>query len=126
MRIAEMTCTVSHNGSLRIPGRTIAEMGLKAGDHIRIAYLTDDGEKNIYREILLSGRPLDKPAREGILIPLDVLEQAEIPLDADLRVICTQGTIILNQPLALPDKRLKMVLTRLEIAEDVIHRIIDS
>ena len=120
-----MTCTVSRNGSLRIPGRTISEMGLKAGDHIRIAYITDDGESNIYREILLSGKGLDASSGESVLIPKKILKKARIPLDADLRVICRQGMIILNQKLALPDQRLRVVLSQLEIAEDVIHRIVD-
>ena len=126
MRIAEMTCTVSRNGSLKIiPDKTVSEMGLKAGDHIRVAYITDDGERNIYREILLSGKPLDTLTDEGVLIPAEILEQAGIPLGADLRVISTEGMIILNQRLAVPNDRLKMALARLEIAEDLIHRIID-
>ena len=120
-----MTCTVSRNGSLRIPSDTITQMGLKAGDHIRVAYITDDGENNVYREILLSGWPLDQASQEGVLIPMEVLKQAGIPLDGKLRVICTQGNIILNRKLALPDRNLRMTLARLEIAGDVIQRIVD-
>ena len=53
MYISELTFTVDRRGSIKIPASVLEKMGLHPGDNIRVAYLTQDGSANTFREFLL-------------------------------------------------------------------------
>lgn len=62
MTIIETAYTVSQHGTLKISRKALSGMGLQPGDTVRVAYLSDDGQANIFREFLLS--------KDGVLIHL--------------------------------------------------------
>ena len=89
MRILECTFTVGSGGVLKIPASVMQKMGLLPGDHVRIAYLTRDGQQNLFQEFFLSANPLDELAEDNqIKVPTHILEDANIPADADLQILC--------------------------------------
>ena len=59
MYISESVFTIGDAGALEIPAAVLREMGLHAGDPVRVAYLTHDGQQNSFREFLLSANSLD-------------------------------------------------------------------
>lgn len=121
MKIAETTYTVSRNGGLKIPSSALKEMGLTAGDHVRVAYLTSDGVRNDCREFLISGEAFTE-AGEGesqIGIPAELLAQANIPQDADLQIICCDGCIVIARDAAMSIEEMSAVLSALETTEAI-------
>ena len=58
--ITELVYTVNKQGSLKIPKDAIREMGLQAGDHVRVAFLSTDGEKNDYCELMIYGEQAEE------------------------------------------------------------------
>lgn len=127
MKISETTYTVNQHGNLMIPKRTLSEMGLGPGNHVRVAYLSTDGTENTYREFLLSADPLDKQEEsKRIAVPTELLLQANIRPDADIQVICTDGAIILSQDPVLQTEDLRRVLSSLEIAADLLEQLPDD
>lgn len=120
MQISETTFTVSDSGSLKIPAAVIKEMGLSPGDHIRIAYLSRDGHRNIFREFLLSADPLDVLSEDDkIKIPSHLLNQAHIPDNADLQILCLSGCLLICPDSTLNTNELSSVFESLQIAGDI-------
>ena len=120
MRISESTFTVGSNGALKIPASVLREMGLLPGDHVRVAYLTCDGQKNSFQEFLLSANPLDKLSEEQqIQVPDHILEDANIPSDADLQILCLDGCIVICQDSALNPDELASVLEQLQNVDEL-------
>ena len=58
MMISENSYTINQHGNLKIPSRELIAMGLFAGMHVRVAFLTEDGEKNTFCEFLLTKNSL--------------------------------------------------------------------
>lgn len=124
MKIAETSYTVSKSGGLRIPSSALKEMGLTAGDHVRVAYLTSDGVQNDCREFLISGEAFAEAGEREpkIGIPVDLLAQANIPQDADLQIVCCDGYIIISRDAALSIDEVSAVLSALETAEGIVSQ----
>ena len=75
MQILEMTFTVDKRGGMKIPPPVLAKMGLAAGSHVRVAYLTHDGTTNTFCELMLLPNEADgaSPDEDGsIRIPLEL------------------------------------------------------
>ena len=89
MKIAEATYTIDKRGGLRIPAAALSDMGLTAGDPVRVAYLTPDGTRNDYREFLIYSEATTESLSETpqISIPADLLYQANIQQEADLQIV---------------------------------------
>lgn len=82
MQILETTFTVDKRGGMKIPASVLTKMGLAAGDHVRVAYLTDDGAANTFCELMLLPNAVDEidPDKSGaIQIPVELMRQANIP-----------------------------------------------
>lgn len=121
MQISETTFTVSRNGSLKIPAEVIRDMGLGPGSHVRVAYLTHDGQHNSFQEFLLSANSLDDLSDERqFCVPSQLLRQSNIPLDADLQIICLDGLLIICQDTALSSDELDAVLDSLRDADKLV------
>lgn len=121
MQLSEITFTVSHNGSLKIPASVLQKMGLLPGNHVRVAYLTQDGQHNSFQEFLLSADSLEELSDENRFhIPDHLLRQSNIPLDADLQIICLDGLLIICQDAALSSDELGTVLESLRDAGDLV------
>ena len=119
MKIVETTYTINKGGGLKIPSTDLKAMGLNAGEHIRVAYLSRDGIHNDDREFLLSGESIaeDGGGEAQISIPAALMEQANIPQDADLQIVCCDGCIVIMRDSALSIDELTAVLSALETAE---------
>lgn len=121
MQILETTFTVSRNGSLKIPAAVLKEMGLNPGSHVRVAYLTHDGQKNSFQEFLLTANPLERLSDEQqFRVPNHLLQQSNIPLDADLQIICLNGLLVICQDAAMSAGELAAILKSLYVADELV------
>lgn len=125
MKIVETTYTINKGGGLKIPSTDLKAMGLNAGEHIRVAYLSRDGIHNDDREFLLSGESIaeDGGGEAQISIPAALMEQANIPQDADLQIVCCDGCIVIMRDSALSIDELTAVLSALETAESLTDQM---
>lgn len=126
MRISEETYTVNKNGGLRIPAAAITKMGLKAGEHVRVAYLTSDGQRNDYREFLLqNAEDDDAESIDGakISIPAELLANAGISQNQDVKIACLDGLIMICRDTTLTDEELSAVLSGLRLADELTGEI---
>lgn len=118
MRISESTFTVGNSGALKIPSSILCEMGLFPGDHVRVAYLTNDDRQNSFREFLLSPDPLDELSDEQqFRVPSHILEDANIPADSDLQILCLDGCIVISQDPVLNSDELASVLEQIRATD---------
>lgn len=121
MQLSETTFTVSRTGSLKIPAAILQRMGLFPGSHVRVAYLTHDGQYNSFQEFLLSADSLEDLSDENQFhVPDQLLRQSNIPSDADLQIICLDGLLIICQDTALSSDELSMVLESLREADRLV------
>lgn len=127
MMLSETTYTVSQYGTLKISRKAISEMGLQPGDTVRVAYLTNDGQANIFREFMLTKDGVDSEEEEGrIAIPATLLKQAGIPENADVQVICVDGAIVLCADPSLNTEDLEKLLHSLDIATNLLSQLPDN
>lgn len=120
MKVCEMTFTVGKGGSLKIPAALLSKMGLFAGDHVRVAYLTDDGMYNTFKEFLLYSETVTGCGDEQrISIPNILLQQANIPPDADIQITCLDGVLIIGAETKLNLSELTAVLEGLTTSADI-------
>lgn len=120
MQILEMTFTVDKRGGLKIPPPVLTRMGLAAGDHVRVAYLTHDGGANTFCELMLLPNTVGGvgPNEDStIQIPMELMRQANIPQDADLQIACLDGCIVISQDADLQPEELSSILESLQLAE---------
>ena len=125
MKITELTYTVTKSGGLRIPADIIKEMGINPGENVRVAYLSHDGDKNEFREFLLSSDGItgEMSEEQKIAIPTHLLEEANIPLSADIEIACGNGFIVVYQDNALSLDELSSVISSLEIAGELVSEL---
>lgn len=122
MQIAEMTFTVDSRGNIKIPAVVLKKMGLAPNDHVRVAYLTQDGTANTYHEFMLAPNSVDESGlmdADAIRIPAQLMEQANIPADADLQITCFNGGLLICQDTGLHPQELSGVLEGLQVAESL-------
>jgi len=119
MTLCEFTFWISDRGELLIPAESIADMGLKPGDPIHVAYLSSDGASNEFREFLLTQGGVEQIGKDlsPIQIPVQLLEQANIPADADVQIVCYDGMLMIYRSTSLGLEDLKEILQRLEKAQ---------
>lgn len=122
MYISELTFTVDRRGSIKIPASVLEKMGLHPGDNIRVAYLTQDGSANTFREFLLLPDTVDESGAtedHAIQIPTQLMGQANIPSDSDLQIACLDGALVIFRDNGLRTWELQPVLDGLRAAEDL-------
>ena len=122
MQILEMTFTVDKRGGMKIPPPVLAKMGLAAGSHVRVAYLTHDGTTNTFCELMLLPNEADGASPDddsSIRIPMELMRQANIPQDADLQIACLDGCIVISRDTGLQPEELSSILDRLRQLEAV-------
>lgn len=127
MRISESTFTVGSSGALKIPSSILCEMGLFPGDHVRVAYLTNDDRQNSFREFWLSPDPLDELSDDQqFRVPSHILEDANIPADSDLQIACLDGCIVICRDPALNPNELASVLEQLRATDELTSALSDN
>ena len=120
MKISELRLNVSREGELVIPAEVLCEMGLFPSNSVYLAYLTRDGMKNIYQEFLLTSRPVGDLEEEGkIIVPSSLLEQANIPSDGDIQILCLNGVILLFEDSTLSKQDLDLLLQQLRFTSEL-------
>ena len=122
MQVLELIFTVDHRGRLKIPAPVLTKMGLAAGDHVRVAYLTHDGTTNTFCELMLLPNEADGaiPNEDSaIRIPMDLMRQANIPQGTDLQIACLDGCIVISRDTGLQPEELNSILEHLQTAESL-------
>ena len=120
VKISELRLNVSREGELVIPAEVLCEMGLFPSNSVYLAYLTRDGMKNIYQESLLTSRPVVDLEEEGkIIVPSSLLEQANIPSDGDIQILCLNGVILLFEDSTLSKQDLDLLLQQLRFTSEL-------
>lgn len=120
VKISELRLNVSREGELVIPAEVLCEMGLFPSNSVYLAYLTRDGMKNIYQEFLLTSRPVgDLEEEEKIIVPSSLLEQANIPSDGDIQILCLNGVILLFEDSTLSKQDLDLLLQQLRFTSEL-------
>ena len=122
MYISELAFTVDKHGGIKIPAFVLKKMGLLPGDHLRVAYLTQDGSANVFREFMLLPDTIEKnEAAEdaAIRIPAQLMEQTNIPPNADLQIACLDGALVICRDSGFQPEELRSVLEGLETVENL-------
>ena len=106
MILREIFLKTNENGELIIGKHILIQMGIGKGEQIYIAYLcpSEEDRKNESREFILTKEGIENLQQDveleeevALTIPNVLLIDAEIPLDADLDVICKKGRILIQQ-----------------------------
>ena len=129
MQIVENTYTIDGSGCLCIPMTDLEEMGLHAGDTVLMSYLSQKGSKNDFCEFLLSADSIgetDTIRDWNIAIPADLLLQANIEPDADLRIICCDGCLVIARDASMSVQELKRLQESLQMADELLGQIHDK
>lgn len=122
VKIAEATYTVNKYGCLKLPATVMREMGLGPGSHVRVAYLTRDGDKNSFREFFLSPRGIGEANQEdeSIAVPEELLRQANISESADIQILCLDGCILIFREDMMSIKELATAADGLRTANEMV------
>ena len=127
MMISENSYTINQHGNLKIPSRELIAMGLFAGMHVRVAFLSEDGEKNTFHEFLLTKNSFTEfDAEPRFQIPADLLRQAKIAEDADIQMIVVDGAILICQEPNLTVQELKAISDSLGLAASMTEELPDD
>jgi len=130
MKIIEFQSTLDRKGRLTIPPQLSREMGLAAGDTVKLACAIGcaGSRCSAFKEcVLTSGSPAVCRDNEDaeLTLPHELLEAADIPVDSDLEIICGDGAVvILEADLldALPDD-LRELFDELGIHPDTVREV---
>lgn len=133
MRIIEMESTVDQQRKLIIPACVMDDMGLLPGDRVKLACISKspDDPRNAFSELLnapggITG--LDEMEEGEITLPNKLLKTANIPVDSDLDIVCTEGAIIIMAADLLdiiPDE-LCHLFAELGISPDTVRSVIKN
>ena len=106
MILREIFLKTNENGELIIGKHILIQMGIGKGEQIYITYLypSEEDRKNELREFVLTKEGIENLQQDveleeevPLTIPNELMIDAEIPLDADLDVICKKGKILIQQ-----------------------------
>lgn len=127
MDLVELTCTVNKSGTLKIPNVILHEMGLLAGDSVRLAFLSNGTGQNIFQEFMITPNGVDGVAQTDIIseiaIPNELLSVANIASGSQLQIACVNGAIVIYQPAVRLLEDLEELLCKLGIAADAIQEL---
>lgn len=119
MILREIFLKTNEKGELLINKDILSRMGIGKGEQLYLAYLcpSEDDRKNEFREFILTkeggeNMQLEVELEEEVplTIPNELMIDAEIPLDADLDVICKKGKILIQPVKSTEDIMPKEVL----------------
>ena len=128
MKISEETYTIDSNGCLKIPSAHLQSMGMYPGEHVRVAYLADESDKNIFNEFLLTNIDFAEEQLETVkfILPADLMQAANIESNTDIQISCIDGAIIISKEEALDVSALKELSSALDIATDFLTQIAEN
>ncbi len=91
MKIIETEVMVDEQGKFIIPDCIIEKMGLEKDDTVRLAFMSNSDD-NMIEFCIVS----DDHEKTDISLSHELLEAANIPLDSDIEIACTEGAIIIK------------------------------
>ena len=127
--ITEMDYTVNKQGSLKVPKDAIREMGLQAGDHVRVAFLSTDGVKNDFCELMLYGEATEEEtelAEQALQIPESLMKASNLTNTENLRILCLDHALLICPDTSLSGEELQAVLDSLLRASDLVSELPDD
>lgn len=103
LKLVELTLSIKPDGTIEIPIEAMEHMRIHTGDDIQLIYMaeSEDNLVNASREFLLTRTGQDaenemtKEQEISFQVPMELLKDAGIPLDADLDIVCRDGRIII-------------------------------
>lgn len=130
MKIIEFQSTVDAKGRLTVPPQLLREMGLAAGDTVKLtcAIGCAGSRCSAFKEfVLTAGGPASCGDDEGaeLTLPHELLEAADIPVDSDLEIICGSGVVVILEADLLdelPDD-LRELFDELGIHPDTVREV---
>lgn len=117
-------CTqVEADGTIHIPERIRKLLGLEIGDEVVAAVLPGRKRGEGRNRFQLS--QIQENGEEPLLIPTELLEDAGIPANSDLEVVCLPGKLIIfaEDGDDIP-KELEDLFTELGISEEKVRAIL--
>jgi bifunctional DNA-binding transcriptional regulator/antitoxin component of YhaV-PrlF toxin-antitoxin module len=128
MKLVQIESNIDSNGQLVVPALLLRGMGLGPGDTVRLAYTAVDSasDSNTYKKFMLM--PGKSYADFDLTVPHELLEEAEIPEDADLEVICAKGAVIITEGDILDDlpDDLRLLFEDLDIDPETVRDVMKS
>lgn len=127
MHVVEQSFLVAKDGHLSIPAKKLTDMGIAPGNHVMLAFLSTDGNKNDYREFLVSREMQDNTIDDEpqtIRIPIELLNKAGIPAGGDVDIACVEGAILILRSRNLDITELEELLCRLGAANEDLKSFI--
>ena len=137
VRLVEIEGKMNENGCIEIPAIVLEQTGIRIGDSIKLIYMADvESLQNESKEFVLlrkeqeTAKELMKEQPVAFQIPLELLEDAGIPLDADLDIVCREQKIIILpaedvSEIKVPDELLTLC-SDLGISEDKVKIILKA
>jgi bifunctional DNA-binding transcriptional regulator/antitoxin component of YhaV-PrlF toxin-antitoxin module len=137
MKLIEISRYVDKQGCIVLPEEMLGKAGLRAGDEVKLtlAVLQEETESRYPQLIItpqgvgiaaqLSGWQEDDDEEDGLTLPVDLLEAAEIPEGSDLQILCTAGAIVIMESDildSLPDE-LQGLFNNLGIHPDTVREV---
>ncbi|WP_041272707.1 AbrB/MazE/SpoVT family DNA-binding domain-containing protein [Desulfitobacterium hafniense] len=132
MKIIAMKAVVDNEGRIVLPAEATGSAGLKPGDEVYVTlaakgsggpmFAIVPGDAGDAVTLLWQG---DKEGEDELQLPHGLLEEAGIPLDSDLDVICSDREIIIrpSDPLeSLPDV-LRGLFENLGVSPDTVRKV---
>ena len=130
MKMIEIQSAVDRHGQLTIPASLLRNMGLAAGDTVKLAYISNapDSICNTFKEFVITPDGITAPAEDEeseLTLPHDLLEAAGIPVDSDLEIVCTKGAVVIMEADlldSLPDE-LRQLFDDLGINPETVREV---
>ena len=137
LQLVEMEGRVTENGCIEIPMTVLDQAGICTGDAIKLIYMAEEEEvKSAAKEFLLVKNDQDvveelaREQRVSLQIPEELLQDAGIPMDADLDIVCKNGRIVifsseLLKETVIPEEVME-ICNELGISEDKVKIILNT
>jgi bifunctional DNA-binding transcriptional regulator/antitoxin component of YhaV-PrlF toxin-antitoxin module len=133
MKMIEIQSAVDRHGQLTIPAPLLRDMGLAAGDTVKLAYISNapDSILNTFKEFVITPDGITTLAEDEeseLTLPHDLLEAAGIPVDSDLEIVCTKGAVVIMEADlldSLPDE-LRQLFDDLGINPETVREVMRS
>lgn len=137
LQLVEMEGRVTENGCIEIPMTVLDQAGICTDDAIKLIYMAEEEEvKSAAKEFLLVKNDQDvveelaREQRVSLQIPEELLQDAGIPMDADLDIVCQNGRIVifsseLLKETVIPEEVME-ICNELGISEDKVKIILNT
>lgn len=132
----EVKGIIAGDGSIILPPGVLETMGVGLGDHIQIIYGSQKPVRaeNSYGRLFLSAEGfwktecMEPPEEAEMKLPHALLEEARIPLDAELVVQTVEGAILIGaeEPLLRASKPFMAMLRLLDMTEKEAMEILEK